>query len=512
MSVDKFEAIFDGLKEAYGYFKIENTGANGKARGKAGVLREPRTAKLWENHLSGKGSGLGIIPINEKNICKWGCIDIDQYPFDHKLLLEKIRRLKLPLVVCRSKSGGAHCFLFSTDWLSAKDMQRALQHMSAALGFGESEIFPKQIKLHLDRGDVGNFLNLPYFDHENGLRYAFLDDGTSASLEEFFSIYDKYAQTPEEVVKLQVVDSGETDILKDGPPCLQILCKSGISEGGRNNGLFNIGVYLRKAFPDSWESEILRYNMECLSPPLPLAEVNIVAKQMERKDYAYKCSDAPINAHCNKDLCRTRKFGVGAAVAGAAIANLRKYNSTPPVWFMDVNGEPLEMDTDSLMNQTMFQKNCMEQLNLMPRSVAKPQWESRISTLLNEMKDNESAISEVAQDASTSGQFYDYLEEFCRHLQQAQDKEEILLRRPWTDEENGITFFRLKDFENYLKKNKFFEYKSHRIAQRLRDINGESVVLKIKGRSVRVWKIPAFDNAEVDLDARQFGSNREAPF
>ena len=512
MSVDKFEAIFDGLKEAYGYFKIENTGANGKARGKAGVLREPRTAKLWENHLSGKGSGLGIIPINEKNMCKWGCIDIDQYPFDHKLLLEKIRRLKLPLVVCRSKSGGAHCFLFSTDWLSAKDMQRALQHMSAALGFGESEIFPKQIKLHLDRGDVGNFLNLPYFDHENGLRYAFLDDGTSASLEEFFSIYDKYAQTPEEVVKLQVVDSGETDILKDGPPCLQILCKSGISEGGRNNGLFNIGVYLRKAFPDSWESEILRYNMECLSPPLPLAEVNIVAKQMERKDYAYKCSDAPINAHCNKDLCRTRKFGVGAAVAGAAIANLRKYNSTPPVWFMDVNGEPLEMDTDSLMNQTMFQKNCMEQLNLMPRSVAKPQWESRISTLLNEMKDNESAIIEVAQDASTSGQFYDYLEEFCRYLQQAQDKEEILLRRPWTDEENGITFFRLKDFENYLKKNKFFEYKSHRIAQRLRDINGESVVLKIKGRSVRVWKIPAFDNAEVDLDARQFGSNREAPF
>lgn len=170
------------------------------------------------------------------------------------------------------------------------------------------------------------------------------------------------------------------------------------------------------------------------------------------------------------------------------------------------------MDTDSLMNQTMFQKNCMEQLNLMPRSVAKPQWESRISTLLNEMKDNESAIIEVAQDASTSGQFYDYLEEFCRHLQQAQDKEEILLRRPWTDEENGITFFRLKDFENYLKKNKFFEYKSHRIAQRLRDINGESVVLKIKGRSVRVWKIPAFDNAEVDLDARQFGSNREAPF
>ncbi len=504
-------AIFDGLKEAHGYFKIENTGANGKAKGKAGVLREPQTKKLWENHLSGKGSGLGIIPINEDNMCKWGCIDVDQYPLDHKMLVDKIRKLKLPLVVCRSKSGGAHCFLFSTEWVAAKDMQKSLQHMSSALGYGESEIFPKQIKLHLDRGDVGNFLNLPYYDHENGLRYAILDDGTSAELNEFIALHKQYAQTPEEVVKLQVMDTGETDLMKDGPPCLQILCKQRISEGGRNNGLFNIGVYLRKAYPDSYESEILRYNMEYLSPPLPLPEVNIVAKQLDRKEYAYKCSDAPINAHCNKELCRTRKFGIGAAVAGATIANLRKYNSTPPVWFMDVNGEPLELDTEALMSQPLFQKYCMEQLNFMPRSVAKQQWESRISTLMTEMRDNESAIMEVSVDASISGQFYDYLEEFCSHLQQAQDKEEILLRRPWTDEEEAVTYFRLKDFESYLKKNKFFEYKSHRIAQRLRDINGDSMVLKIKGRAVRVWKIPAFDSTDVDLKAPSFAQG-EAPF
>ena len=154
----------------------------------------------------------------------------------------------------------------------------------------------------------------------------------------------------------------------------------------------------------------------------------------------------------------------------------------------------------------------MEQRNFMPQSVQKNMWEGRISTLLSEMRDNESAIIEVAQDASISGQFYDYLEEFCRHLQQAQDKEEILLRRPWTDEEQGITFFRLKDFEAFLRKNKFFEYKSHKIAQRLRDINGESIVLKIKGRAVRVWQIPAFDSVEVDLDPPQFGNQGEAPF
>ena len=512
MSLEKFMTIFDGLKEAHGYFKIEKIGASGKAQGKAGVLREPQTKQLWENHLLGTGNGLGIIPINEDNCCKWGCIDIDQYPLDHKLLVDKVRRLKLPLVICRSKSGGAHCFLFTSEWIEAKDMQKALKAMAAALGYGESEIFPKQIKLHLDRGDVGNFLNLPYYNHEEGLRYAFLDDGTSATLDEFVELYTQFVQNPEEAMKLQVIGASETKFLQNGPPCLQIICKEGISEGGRNNGLFNIGVYLRKAFPDSWQAEILKYNMEYLSPPLPLNEVNIVAKQLERKEYAYKCSDSPINSHCNKDLCRTRKFGIGAAVSGASVANLRKYNSTPPVWFMDVNGEPLEMDTEALMNQMTFQKACMEQLNLMPRSVAKQQWESRISTLLNEMKDNESAIIEVAVDASTSGQFYDYLEEFCRHLQQAQDKEEILLRRPWTDEEQSITYFRLKDFESFLKKNKFFEYKAHKMAQRLRDINGQSVTLKIKGRSVRVWQIPSFDNVDVEIEPPKFGSQQEAPF
>jgi hypothetical protein len=510
MSVEKFSAIFDGLKQAYGTFKIENKTQNGKNAGKAAVIREPRTKELWEGHLSGKGKAIGIIPINEDNNVKWGCIDIDQYPLDLTALVKKIRKMKLPLVVCRSKSGGAHCFLFTKDWISAKVMQETLQNLSTALGYGDSEIFPKQIKLHLDRGDVGNFLNLPYFDAEEGLRYAIKHDGTSATLEEFFALYEKSCQTAEAVQALLSPKTGALSTLADGPPCLQFLCKTKISEGGRNNGLFNLGVYLRKAFPDEWESKILEQNAQYLDPPLPLSEVNIVAKQLEKKDYAYRCSDTPICAHCNKDLCQTRKFGIASAAAGASIANLRKYNSTPPVWFMDVNGEPLELDTDALLSQVTYQKACMEQLNFMPRTVSKVNWESRISTLMSEMRDNESAIMEVAQDASTSGQFYDYLEEFCRHLQQAQDKEEILLRRPWTDEESNMTYFRLRDFESHLRKNKFFEFKSHKIAQRLRDINGKSTVLKIKGRSVRVWEIPAFESADIDLKPKF--NQEETPF
>ena len=39
--IEKFMTIFDGLQEAYGTFKIENTGPNGKTKGKARLVREP---------------------------------------------------------------------------------------------------------------------------------------------------------------------------------------------------------------------------------------------------------------------------------------------------------------------------------------------------------------------------------------------------------------------------------------------------------------------------------------
>jgi len=507
----RFANIFDGLKLAYGTYLIQSKKANGKAQGKASIKREPRTKEHWTGHLTGEGQSIGIIPINEENKCKWGCIDIDEYNFDHKLLIEKIRKLELPLVVCRSKSGGAHVFLFTSTWIPAKDMQDSLKHIASALGYGQSEIFPKQIALNLERGDTGNFLNLPYYDAEGGLRYAFNDDGSAATLEEFFELYDKFVQTPEGAQAL-TIEEDQLAVITDGPPCLQQLCKEGIGEGARNNGLFNIGVYLRKAYPDDWESQILSYNMQYIKPPLPLNEVNIVAKQLDKKDYAYKCNDAPINSYCNAELCRTRLHGIDAAVSGVQIANLRKYNSVPPVWFLDVNGKPLELQTEDLMNQAAFQKACVEQLNFLPRTVQKAMWEQRINALLQDMVDTEGSVLEVSEDVSVTGQFMDHLEDFCTSQQAGEEKEDILLRRPWTDEEEKITYFRLKDLENYLIKQNFKVYKSHQLAQRLRDAQGQAKLLKISGRATRVWSIPAFERVAAIIQTPQFVSDDEVPF
>ena len=113
MSVERFKNIFQGLERARGVTYVDKKGADGqKIKGKSFVKRDPVTDDLWLKHLQGTEPSLGIIPITDENSCRWGCIDIDSYAgFDHKKLIDKIKNLNLPLIVFRSKSGGAHVFL-----------------------------------------------------------------------------------------------------------------------------------------------------------------------------------------------------------------------------------------------------------------------------------------------------------------------------------------------------------------------------------------------------------------
>ena len=169
----KFMSIFAGLDSAYGTYKVEAQNEKGKSVGKGFVVRKPPTVDLWQKHFDGADPSLGIIPIRADNSCTWGAIDIDQYPLDHSQLLAKIKKLGLPLVVFRSKSGGAHVYCFMKQPVPAGDMQKYLTTCAGLLGEAGREIFPKQSEILVERGDTGNFLNLPYFGGEKTLRYAF---------------------------------------------------------------------------------------------------------------------------------------------------------------------------------------------------------------------------------------------------------------------------------------------------------------------------------------------------
>ena len=128
--MEKFREVFRGQERAHGCYIKGDINEKGKQTGESRIVRlYPQPDSLWEEHLSGVNS-LGIIPTNDDNECQWGCIDIDQYPLDHKKIVDQIRKEKFPLIVCRSKSGGAHIFSFVKSFIPAKVMRQKLQQIS----------------------------------------------------------------------------------------------------------------------------------------------------------------------------------------------------------------------------------------------------------------------------------------------------------------------------------------------------------------------------------------------
>jgi len=183
-NVKRFMAAFKGSDVAHGQTQIGSTRRNGKTEAKSFVVREPITEEMVAKHLAGE-MGVGAIPINNDNNCKFGVIDIDTYPVDHAGLVKQLDDLGIPMAVCRSKSGGAHLYIFFAEFYPASEVREFLQEIAATIGWSRSELFPKQDRILSDRGDVGNFINLPYFDAEQTMRYMVDKDGNDVSLEDF---------------------------------------------------------------------------------------------------------------------------------------------------------------------------------------------------------------------------------------------------------------------------------------------------------------------------------------
>ena len=501
---EDFATRFAGLRHAYGTFTATNElREDGKASGKnitiSKELSDKDLLELWENHLAGEQS-VGIVPIDESNCCLWGAIDVDEYQLDLKGLAKKLAKHKLPLVVCRSKSGGAHIYVFIAEPVPASLLQRKLRQLAASIGYGQAEIFPKQTQLLLERGDRGSTLNMPYFGGENSTRYAYGTGGEALTPPEFLERAAKITLTASALEKLEASPlTEEVDWLDQGPPCIQHLVVQGFPKGTRNSGLFNVGVFLRKKYPDDWEKRLEDVNMKYMQPPLGAQEVLTIGKQLKRKDYFYRCNDQPIASHCNSPLCRTRKHGIGANGGTPLFSNLTKQDSEPPIWFLDVEGGRLELETDDLLNQNRFQRKCMDALNKIPPKVKENVWRQIIQQLLDSL-----TIVEVPKESSTEGHFLELLENFCTE-RPARERDELLLHKPWTDA--GKTYFRLGDLMEHLHRNNFKEYQRNKLTSKLKQLHGEPFFFNIKGRGVNVWFIEEFQSQDEPHDLPDFDDN-----
>jgi hypothetical protein len=503
----KFKEIFEGNNSAYGQLILSgSTTDKGKAEGKAFIKRQPVTDTLWQEHLEGKDPALGVIPINENNECKWGCIDVDQYDLDHLSIMRNIKGFGFPLVTFRSKSGGAHLFLFAKEFIPAALMQSKLKAMAETLGYAGSEIFPKQTEILVERGDTGNFLNLPYHGGTRGLRYTFKAGGEAASLEAFYSIYDEWAQTKEQIESIVIKKTEVVEAFQDGPPCLNKLAQDGFGEGSRNNALFNVAVYHKQASPDNWEDKVMEDNSKWMNPPLSFQEVKQLLASVGKRGYdKYRCKEQPICGVCNAAKCRTKKFGVGFEEEQMPeLDTLTKITSNPPQWFLNVGGKRVELKTEQLHNPNLFAIAVLDQANVVSPIPKAVDWrEVYLKTLMNNLQE-----IEPLESLDPMNQIVNLLYDFTVNRPAARTKEDILNKMSWTDD--GFTYFRMDDFYSFCKRNNWEidKTKTGNLMKQL-DFFEDEIRMTLKNQTPRLVKIKAMKKTAPSISPIKY---EETPF
>lgn len=497
-------AAFAGAKNAHGTTTVGRITRNGKADSKSRIIREPLTEDLVQDHIDGK-QGVGAIPINEQNQCRFGAIDVDVYDLNQKELQDRIQKLKLPLLQCRSKSGGAHLYLFLKEWEQAAVVREYLIEMSILLGHSGVEIFPKQDTIIVERGDVGNFINMPYFNAETPQRYCFNKNGEAMELDEFLDAIEKNRVALSDLEAVRAV-AKTRKYFSDGPPCLRNIFGDGPQSEPRNKLLFFIGVYCKKKFPDSWQSSLEEFNRTLFTTPLPSNEVMSIIKQHEKKDWGYTCKDEPFKSFCDPSLCVLSKYGISDDAPDAPqMGGLTIMLSEPRLYFMDVNGLRIQLSTEQLQNQTLWQRACMEQCNIMPPTTKPKNWQQMVNSLMSQ-----ATYIDVPEEETYAGQFKSHLASYCTSHIRAMSPEEIEMGKPWTDD--GVTKFKLEGLLEFLNHRRFNALTRAQIIQQIRDMGGDSGSQNITKRSgkrtkIRCWWIPAFEDDDIELPVKELDSD-----
>lgn len=169
---DAFAELFQGRTDAYCWRHPD---------GRYEAVRQSLTADHWDAHLNGHAGSLLVYPQRPDGTVVWGCVDIDLGQ-DLLVLAANLQAvlaaLHIPSYIELTKGKGYHVWVFAEDWVPASTMRRALLVANEVAGSGSKEINPKQE--HLDEGQVGNAVNLPYPSgwHDTGKRAVLNSDGT----------------------------------------------------------------------------------------------------------------------------------------------------------------------------------------------------------------------------------------------------------------------------------------------------------------------------------------------
>ena len=131
----------------------------------------------------------------------------------------------------------------------------------------------------------------------------------------------------------------------------------------RNNFLFNVLVLEMKKngtlSVQQLEEIAQKRNIQIFSNPLDNTEVSQLAKSVFKGGYQFQCPPkhpeyGPI---CNKELCKTRRLGIGEAVPEIieAFENIAYIRDTKNIWYeFDYKGQRISVSPEDMKDEKAF--------------------------------------------------------------------------------------------------------------------------------------------------------------
>ena len=273
----------------------------------------------------------------------------------------------------------------------------------------------------------------------------------------------------------------------DGPPCIETLAAEKISEGGRNAALFHFAVFAKKKWKN-WKEKVSWFHENYMTGELDQAEIDIVKKQHEKKDWGYKCKDEPMCSHCDKALCRTRKHGIGNAPTFPELSDLQEIKLENPYYYLNVDGKRLKLDSPKHLRQpSLFEEACIAGVGILPPTMKTKDWKALVNGLLAGRE-----IIEAPEGMKTEDQLLEHLEDYCSDRRQTKRKEDIERGNVWSDEESHHFKFR-HFFHDHLQRRRWSHDYQKTSAWMKEWFDAKIKVLDIGGKSTRVMCVKKFD-------------------
>ena len=457
----------------------------GKEKGANLTKKTKVTEKIYKDHLEGR-KGLGIIPIQKDNTCRFAALDIDVYTKSFKVKFEAMANHNIPLFAFRSKSGGLHLYLFLSEDTKVTKVKDFMEQFKVLLGLHQNtEIFPKQTSLI--EGQSGNWINLPYYNVEKTNQYMYDSTGEEVSFEEAMSKINANLQTEK-----KLIDFFENLPLSDGPPCLQHIYLFR-ETAFRNEYLFSLARYYKTKHGDDFEQKIVEANQLLMKPIEDEVELKrTVINSHNKKDYSYRCGEEPLISICSKSNCQKRRFGIGGTeVSQLSYEDFIKFETDPPYYEWIINEKSLRFFSESeIINQIQFRVLCFRELHILPTKIKEINWVQIVNRALANIIIRK---VEESDDISPGALFREYLAEFLEKRAGAQNKEQILIDRVFKDEKIEAYIFKPKNLLDFLFHQKQFKYfRQTEIQDRLRRLGGEPLryFINTKVKNIRVWSLP----------------------